>query len=92
MLATAGVDTDDEARQLLFADSPRLQRGKSPTTHFFRKTLKDRVYFLHELILIPCFSCSHRGQEKGVMHALSPLYFSFQRMAVTVQESMEEIH
>ncbi len=45
MLATAGVDTDDEARQLLFADSPRLQRGKSPTTHFFRKTLKDRVYF-----------------------------------------------
>ena len=45
VLATAGVDTDDEARQLLFADSPRLQRGKSPTTHFFRKTLKDRVYF-----------------------------------------------
>jgi len=27
VLATAGVDTDDEARQLLFADSPRLQRA-----------------------------------------------------------------
>ena len=48
--------------------------------------------FLHELILIPCFSCSHRGQEKGVIHAVSPLYFSFQRVTITVQESMEEIH
>ena len=46
VLATAGVDTDDEARQLLFADSPRLQRGMTPTTHFFRKTLEElRISF-----------------------------------------------
>ena len=58
-----------------------------------QKNLGRTAYiFLHELILIPCFSCSHRGQEKGVIHAVSPLYFSFQRVTITVQESMEEIH
>ena len=47
MLATAGVDTDDEARQLLFADSPRLQRGKSPTTNtLLQKNLEgSRIFF-----------------------------------------------
>mmetsp|Transcript_12210 Transcript_12210/g.51388 ORF Transcript_12210/g.51388 Transcript_12210/m.51388 type:complete len:347 (-) Transcript_12210:954-1994(-) len=55
VLATAGVDTDDEARQLLFADSPRLQRAIEARKKFkkaWRKSIElcifARVYAMNK--------------------------------------------